>query len=179
MSIAVHSRGYLILTVIAGCGGMLLAESESPDEARVKTAVVLQLARFVEWPPDATNFPQFTICLADKDSWIEPLDQVTRGQTVGGKAILVRRINKPEDSPSCRVAILGPGTKASLRAAITKLPVLTIGDDQDSLASGSMVSLAVQNGRVAFALSPKNARRTGIRFSSKLIRLAHIPAPED
>lgn len=176
---AVRRIPRLILVAIAIGRGTVTAQPDSPDEVRVKAAVVLQLSRFVEWPRETAAASQFTICVAGKDLWIEPLENVTRGQTVGGKPVVVRRITRPEDVPGCLVAILGPQAKPALRSALGRTPILTIGDEQGFITAGGMIGLEVENGRVAFAVSPKNARRLGIRFSSKLIRLARIPEREE
>ncbi|MFN7939030.1 MAG: YfiR family protein [Bryobacteraceae bacterium] len=169
----------LILMAMAIGRGPVAAQVDSLDEVRVKAAVVLQLSRFVEWPRDTAAAPQFTICVAGKDLWIEPLEKVTHGQTVGGKRVVVRRITRPEDVPGCLVAILGPQAKQVVRAALGRTPILTIGDEQGFISAGGMIGLELENGRVAFAVSPKNARRLGIRFSSKLIRLARVPEREE
>lgn len=176
---AVSRMRCLILVALATGQSAVGAEPGTPDEVRVKAAVVLQLARFVEWPVEMAGAPQFTICVAGKDPWVEPLEKVTRAQTVGGKPIAVRRISKPEDVVGCFVAILGPPAKTALRGALGRTPTLTIGDEEGFINAGGMVGLEVENGRVAFAVSPKNARRLGIRFSSKLIRLARIPEREE
>lgn len=168
-----------MLAALAVGRSALAGQTETPDELRVKAAVVLQLARFVEWPAETATALRFTICVAGKDAWFEPLEAVTQRQTVGGKPIVVRRISRPEEVVACFVAIVGSTAKPGLRAALSRAPILTIGDEQGFIPAGGMVALEVDNGRVAFAVSPKNARRLGIRFSSKLIRLARIPEREE
>ncbi len=148
------------------------AQAAPHDEERVKAAVVLQLARFIEWPPETSASPTFDVCLAAKDSWISILTQAARGQTVGGKPVRVSRLTSPEGAAACRIVFVGPGLPAELRAAIGLAPVLTISDEHGFASRGGMVELAIQDGRVVFELATVNAIPKGIRFSSKLIRLA-------
>lgn len=152
---------------------------EALDEDRVKAAVVLQLARFVEWPSEANGARAFTICVAGKDSWTGLLEHVSAGQTVGGRPVRVRRLSRAEETPACHLVVVGPGVKGSVREAILRAPLLTISEEQGFAGRGGMVGLAVENGRVVFELNPRTARQQGIRFSSKLIRLARIIGREE
>jgi hypothetical protein len=166
------------ITAVCAVTGCLLgspagfAQPGLHDEQHVKAAVVLQMAHFIEWPPETAASPTFDVCLAARDSWIDLFTQAARGQTVGGKPVRISRLSRPEDASGCRIIFVGTGLAANLRAAIEETSALTVSDEQGFTARGGMVELAVQSGRVVFALATVNALPKGIRFSSKLIRLA-------
>ncbi|MBL8178187.1 MAG: YfiR family protein [Bryobacterales bacterium] len=150
------------------------------DEDRVKAAVILQLARFVEWPPVAiAAAPTLNICLAGKSTWFEALAQASRGQTVNGKPVQVLPVKTHVDAEACHVLVLGSSLKESVRLQFEDLPALTVSDEPRFASQGGMVQIIVEGGRVGFELSPSAARRKGIRFSSKLIRLAKIVEDSD
>lgn len=156
-----------------------IARSEVHDEDRVKAAVVIQLTKFVEWPPRTAVAGSFRACVAGKDTWAHSLEEAAKGQTVGGKPIQVQRVRTRTEASGCHLLLMGAELKETTRLEIMKSPALTVSDVPGFSLEGGMVEIAVENGRVVFNLSPRAALRQGIRFSSKLIRLANIVEAQD
>jgi hypothetical protein len=50
--------------------------------------------------------------------------------------------------------------------------VLTVGENPEFLRDGGMVRLYVENSRVRFQISQKNAEAAGLKISSQLLMLA-------
>lgn len=156
-----------------------LAPAEPHDEDRVKAAVVLQLTKFVEWPPRIGVAASIRVCVAGKEGWTPLLEEASKGQTIAGKPIQVQLVRSKSEAATCHILLLGPELKEATRLEILKTPALTISDIPGFSAEGGMVEIAVENGRVVFNLAPRTALRQGMRFSSKLIRLANIVESQD
>lgn len=166
----------VVLVLTAAVASAQPREGVLHNEKRVKAAVVVQLARFVQWPEDAaaTSFQLCVVGVGGNDPWFPLLEEASRGQTVGGRPIELRRVEKPPDAEACHLAIVGAAVEPKLLRAILKQPVVTVSEEPGFAKEGGMVGLLVEGGRVVFELNPWAAERKGLRFSSKLIRLARV-----
>jgi len=173
------NRRWVWLIALCSLASPNTAPSEVHDEDRVKAAVVIQLTKFVEWPPRTVVAGSFRACVAGKETWALSLEEAAKGQTVGGKPIQVQRVRTRAEASSCHLLLLGPELKETTRLEIMKSPALTVSDVPGFSVEGGMVEIAVEDGRVVFNLAPRAALRQGIRFSSKLIRLANIVEAQD
>ena len=90
-------RWLMILTLgVAWCRAVAGADLPGAAEYQVKAACLLNFAKFVEWPPgtfSATNAP-LTIGVLGEDPFGDDLNQVVKGQSVSGHAIVVKRFKE-------------------------------------------------------------------------------------
>lgn len=144
-------------------------------EHAVKATFVYKLAAFVEWPAETFDGPQapLVICVAG-----EPVaalvDEATRGQALGSRPIVVRRLGAPAQAGACHIVFVG-GPRADmagyLQAARGK-PVLTITDDADDARAKGVVNFVVRDNRVRFEIDLDKAAQQHLALSSKLASLA-------
>jgi hypothetical protein len=148
----------------------LLSAQEVPLEYRVKAAYLFNFAKFVEWPGAAATGP-ITICVAGRNVFGEALTETVRDETVNGRALAVRVILEPE--PGCHILFVPRGAAAAayLRAA-ESTPTLTVGESSDFIAQGGIITFTLEGANVRFEISLDAAERTGLRISSRLLRLA-------
>jgi len=165
--------GRWLMGPLAALTACLWAQPNRGAEDQVKAAVVVQLARFVEWPA-AVNPSHFRLCVLSKDRWIPLLEEAARGHTIGGKAITVVRLARPQDAAGCNVVVMGAFTGEQPWNGWMRDPVLSISEEPGFAASGGMIGLVVQGGKVGFELNTAAATRAGLTVSSKLIRLARL-----
>jgi hypothetical protein len=140
----------------------------------VKANYLYQFGPFVDWPPAAFNGPAapMVICLGGEDPFGQVLDDAIRGQALGGRRILVRRLASPASAGSCNVLFVGRTREApDLLKAAAGRPVLTVAD-QDRGVSGAMIEFVLKDGRVRFAIDADAAQASGLTISSKLLSLA-------
>jgi hypothetical protein len=157
------------------CCAQLPAEAPARGaEDRVKAAVVLQLARFVEWPAGGAESSEFQLCVLAKDRWLPLLEGAARGHTIGGKPVLVRRLSRPQDAAGCNIVVVGSQPADRPWNAWIQYPVLSVSEEPGFAEAGGMVGLVVHSGKVGFELNTAAATRAGLTVSSKLIRLARL-----
>ena len=155
---------------------------EAVSEPVLKAAFIYNFAKFVEWPADAYrgSGDRFQICLYGIDSVSEALNSIA-GQMVGPRKIEIQTLAPGDNPVDCQVAYIGQSERPKLRQALNKmadLTVLTIGDMPSFAEQGGMINLRKVGGKIRFQINLAAARRSGLRISSRLLRLAQIVASE-
>jgi hypothetical protein len=165
------------------------AQEVDPERAsRIRAGMVLNFLRFAEWPeeafPDAAS-PVVVHVLGDPDLAAILVDLV-RGEKLGayGREIVVREIAPPggqaeqtREIGASHLLFVGRSGTGAARGVLERLagrPVLTVGDPPGFAESGGMIGLVVRDGRMAFEANPGAISRSGVRLSSKVLRLARI-----
>jgi len=166
------------LAMPALCAVLLVGAGAAPaavDEAALKAAIVYNLLHFVDWPPEtapASGEP-LTLCVESGGSLLPPL-QALQGRPVRDKRLALREL-QPLDSPRrCHALYADAGGRllATLRRQPGEAPLLVISDEERRDNDGVCVHLALEAGRVVFDVDIGLARRSGLQFSSRLLRLA-------
>ena len=153
-------------------GGLACAQnSHEPD---VKARIVYRVLLFVSWPSQRLPAGQpFDLCHFRDDALSAALLRLA-GQSVHGHALQVRKVT-PSQIASCHAVYIGEQAPAALAAAAQPdAGVLLIGDRLGLIEQGVMLNLHTDGGRVAFDIGLAAARRAGLQFSAKLLRLARF-----
>jgi hypothetical protein len=164
----------VLLTAIAACTAVLHGQPLAAV-TRVEAAFLSKFPQFVEWPSAAlADRPTLDVCVANPDPFGSELDDLLAGETVYGRSIAVRRVDRARDLDGCHVLFLSrrPGRRDPLLDAARSRPILTVGDQDDFLDQGGIIRLRVVAGRVRFDVNPSAAEAVGLRISSQLLQLA-------
>jgi len=177
------SRRHLLAAVVAGlasalCCGPVTAQTAA-SEYQVKAAFLFNFAKFVDWPPDSLVNPQapFSICILGADPFGSAIDDMLRGQTIRGRAVVVHRMQDAARLRGCRVAFVSASERGRLPRilqAVRGSSVLLVGDSPGFAAAGGMIQFQTQDNRIRFSINPDAAERAGLRLSSQLLSLATI-----
>lgn len=160
----------LCLLAAEGFALSAIAASDSATEATVKAAFVYNFAKFVEWHVDASNTVK--ICLTGVDNDLAATLSGLEGRTVQTRAVSVRRDIKAGELDACHILVVGPGGRSLAEAARGKAGLLTVSDVRGFAASGGIIELFVEDGRMRFEINARAAQRAGLRISSQLLKLA-------
>lgn len=167
--------GALALTLAAASPGSAAAQAGSLEYA-VKANYLVRFGAFVQWPErtlGASGAP-VVICVVGQDPFGAVLDQAVAGQTVNGRPLQARRLDRIDARSGCHLAYLGRSTaqsQAQALAALAGTPVLTVTDSAQGSARG-MIHFAVDANRVRFHVDDEAAARAGLSISSRLLGLA-------
>jgi hypothetical protein len=139
----------------------------------IKAAYLYKFAPFVNWPAGAFNgySGPFTICVVGPDPFGPTLDRVVAGQSMDGKAIVVRRMLKADRDAVCHV-LFADGAPAEVKDALQAVegqPVLTV---TDGASPAGVVDFVIDGGKVRFRLDDQAAAQKHLVISSKLLSLA-------
>jgi len=167
---------FFIVGILFGVSG-LSAQKSKPQEYEVKATYLYNFARFVEWPLSsaAAKSNSFAICVLGQDPFGPALDAIVAGESIDGKAVLAKRVSKPQDAVSCRVLYISSSEDSRLKevlAALDKSGVLTVSDIPQFSQRGGMIEFTLQGNNVRFEVNLTIAENTGLTLSSELLKVA-------
>jgi hypothetical protein len=168
----------------------LLAIGASPLAAQVpeyeaKSEFLERFTRFIDWPaePDTPPTSPFVIGVVGRDPFGRYLDALASSRTIKGRPVQVRRLSGHAEVGACCQLLFIAGSEAPQLAQIVGRtagkPVLTVGDTPGFAEKGVLINLYEDRGRIGFEVNEAGVRRSGLRFNSKLLRLARLVGKVD
>ena len=153
--------------------------SEAANEYQVKAAFLLNFARFTEWPAAAdSDGKPLVVGIVGDDPFGSILDEIVAAETVGGRALEVRRFSAADiDGDACDVLFVGSWTDPELERLLARLDgtgVLTVGETEAFAERGGIIALVTEQARVRFVVNVDAVSRSPLKLSSKLLTLARI-----
>jgi hypothetical protein len=165
--------GGCVLAVAIGAVARTSAQSAT---SRLEAAFVSKFPQFVEWPAAAIEGrTSIDVCVAQPDPFGADLDALVAGETLNGRPLAARRVDREGDVSACHVLFIPSQNEKQANPLLQKagpLPILTVSDDPRFLDDGGIVRLRIVDGRVRFDVNAAAARRSGLRLSSQLLQLA-------
>lgn len=148
-------------------GAALLEPASALAQVRdveMKAAYIYNFAQFTTWTEQRARQP-FRVC-ADAGSAIWPSLEAYNGKPVNGRGWSTVDAAVPSDRAPCDLLILARSA-GSANAAPGMLVV------RDGAGRGpAMITLVDDDERLRFDVDTREAEKSGLRFSSKLLRLA-------
>ena len=154
-----------------------LAARPKPTEYDVKAAFLYQFTRFVEWPSSAfadSNSP-FVIGILGDDPFGHSLDDAVRGKDVAGRRIVVKRSGSLSELTNYQMLYVSASEGNRVSSIIDKAGqsnALTVSDIERFAREGGIIELKTTDGKVGFEINTTAAKRSALKISSKLLRLA-------
>jgi hypothetical protein len=156
-----------------------LAQNYESGEYDLKAAILFNLVKFVEWPP--TSYPDAraptVVCTLGKEPFGPALDRFASTNSVFGRQLTVRRLQREEDSHGCHLIYISSSERKLLPDILKGLEgshVLTVGETEQFAAHGGMVQLTMEDKQVHFTINLGVASREELRIRSGLLALSKI-----
>jgi hypothetical protein len=167
----------LAFVILAGALTCAPAAEPAVEEYHVKGAFLLNFVKFVEWPAEAFKGPEdaIAICILGANPFATALDQAARQVVVDKRTALVRQISDAQQARQCQIVFMSVSERKRVRSVLEALQgasVLTVGESEGFIASGGVIELKVEEGRVRMEISEAAAKRAGLHISAKLLSLA-------
>jgi len=183
---ATPGRVWSVLALVLACLLVIApdakAETTTSKEYLVKAAFLLNFAQFVEWPDDA--FPAadtpMRIGVLGEDPFGAALDEMTRGETVRNRPVVVRRSRKCDELRDCQLVFISRSEKAripDILASLAQGAALTVSDIEGTASQGGMIGFYLEGNKVRFELNPTSAQKQRLKLSAQLLRLGRIIGP--
>ena len=179
-----RGHGLLLRRAIMTISWLLLAAShllgqQKPTDYQVKAAYLYNFGRFVEWPAKDTTAKNdaFTVCVLGQDPFGSTLDATLRGETIGGKSIVAKRISSPQESVNCQILYLSAaeaGRLNKIMGDLDKEAVLTVSDMPRFSQRGGMIEFVLEGNRVRFEVNLSATQHAGLTLSSELLKVATV-----
>ncbi len=149
------------------------------DESQVRAVFLFNLTHFISWPESSFSRPDspFVITILGDNPFGENLDRIVKNERVGHHPIIIRYIATPDQIQSPHILYISKGLKRQLSEILdcTSQPgLLTVSAFPGFSTAGGAVNLLIKQKRLSLELNIEAAKKNGLKFSSKLLRLAKI-----
>ena len=149
-------------------GGALLLAAPSAAQVRdveMKAAYIYNFAQFTTWPENRARLP-LAVC-ADRGGVLWPTLHAYNGKPVQGRPWQL--FDSGARPPAgCDLLVLGRSAPAQAGAAAPGMLVVSDG----ASAAPAAITLVDDDEQLRFDIDTREAARSGLRVSSKLLRLA-------
>ncbi len=156
------------------------SDPEISREYPIKAAYLYNFGRYVEWP--AASFGEkdapFVIGIGGEEGIGEILDSIAHEKKLEGRSIVIKRFNSSADFSACHILFISRSvSEAEEERFLAKArgnPILVVGEKPEFLSRGGIINFTVEDNKVRFEISPKDAKIAGLKISAKLLSLAKI-----
>lgn len=179
-------RQFLLLCLFLPLSGNLAAGHDDGDLQRInaiKVAFVLNIARFVTWPPGrfASENEPLHLCIYRNNIYGDTIEEI-RGKKIGKRRVEISTVDHLHPEDDCEILLIPHSESKRFSAEIQgglERPLLTIADHTENgvkgvSRQGVLVTMVRQGTRIAFEIDPWQARRVNLQMSSELLKLARI-----
>jgi len=156
-------RAFALLAIASSLGlaaGICRAQVEGKD---LKAVYIFNFAMFTTWPDAAGKGPLFVCASPDNPLWggLNALN----GKPVNGRPWTVTELAHPK-AARCDIAVLARTVE---RPAALATGVLVV---RDGAGGKAAITLVEDDEHIRFDIDTQEAAKSGLRFSSRLLRLA-------
>lgn len=159
------------------CAIAVPVRAQSSIEYNVKAALLLNFARFIEWPDRAFANPgaPIEVCVFAPSPFGDALNNVLEGEMVSGRTLKGRDVPTVADSAGCHLLFVPEGSELRAPALVRNSGphTVTVGETRRFEEMGGAVSFVVERGRVRFNVNLQPVEQRGIRISARMLRLAN------
>jgi len=171
-------RGLFAGAVLAGFLGPAEAFAQ-PSEYAIKAEFIERFTRFIDWPDEAFSGPDspFVLCVIGDNPFDEFLGRLARDRKIKDRKVRVVQPTKLSELDSCHLLFIAASESGRLHAILARTqgePILTIGDTPGFGQAGVVINFFLEQDVVHFEINLDAARRTGLTFSTKLLKLARV-----
>jgi len=185
MSRGVVRRVLLVASVALLCGAWAVGQSQltAVPEYELKAEFVGRFTLFVDWPPGSLPAPPapFVIGVIGDSPVAGYLEKRVAGELVKDRPVVVREGVELDEVGQCQLLFISSSAEASLERILelTKdRPILTVADSEGFAERGVLINFLVLDRHVHFEINESAVDRSGLRFGSKLYRLARLVGPQ-
>lgn len=169
---------FLAVTLLLAVGGSVARAEATSREYQLKAAFLYNFAQFVEWPDDSfkSSGSPIVIAVLGQNPFGTALEQIVGGKSVNGRSIAIRYFATIEEMESCHILFVCPSERFNVGPIVAKAgpTTLTVGDFEGFTRDGGIFRLFAESNKMRFEVNMDAARRSRLKISSKLLKLAKV-----
>jgi hypothetical protein len=146
--------------------------------ARLKSLFIERFTRFVDWPRSALpEDATFVVCIMGSGEAADSLFELARATKWKGRPGEGRRVREPGDLDGCHLLYLSASESSRpppLLKTMADKPLLTVSDTRGFAEQGVLIALYEEQGLMKFDINLPAVKRSGLVFSSQLLRLGRL-----
>ncbi|HSE42218.1 MAG TPA: YfiR family protein [Acidobacteriota bacterium] len=154
--------------------------SSEEFEYKLKAEFIERFTRFIDWPASSSvphsDIP-FDICITGTNPFGEYLTALARNVKIKNKLVRVRDVSRTEEIDSCNVLFISKSEASHLPAILEKIsdrPILSVADTPGYAEKGVLINFYRSGNYVRFEINSAAVQKSGLRFSSRLLKLARL-----
>ena len=171
-----HSLRRLLAGAIAVCALVLPVRAQPSLEYNVKAALLLNFARFIEWPESAFTGPRapIHICVFAPSPFGDVLDRTLHSETVRERPISTRVVHNVSESDGCHLLFIREGAETRAEGVLLEggPHTVTVGESPRFEKMGGAVTFVIEGGRVRFNVNMRPVEERGVRISARMLHVA-------
>lgn len=165
----------LILCMLAQVPVWAFAEESSlGTENLIRSAMVFNFCKFVEWPSAGED--QIVLGIISKPGETPDFSSIA-GKMIQDTRIEVRPIYTKEDLDGCQLVFIDKDQENKLSDLLKiadQKSILTISEMDDFCSRGGIIQLVERRGKLRFFINRKAAGQAQLNLSSQLLKMAKI-----
>jgi len=149
------------------------------EEYKLKAELLERFTRFIDWPTASSvsdpNTP-FVIGVIGNDPFRTYLDHL-KDTKIKDKKVDVREVDDLSQLDQCQVLFISASQEKNLDEIVRRVngkPVLTISDTNGFAQRGVLINFYREGEYERFEVNQTAADRSGLKFSSRLMKLARL-----
>lgn len=165
----------LLLAPIMELHGFAQGVAPDRDVYQQKAGMIFAFLKQTKWPgrkvPGA-NVP-FVVGIYGPDHVSSYLEELTAGQTVNGRAVMIKRVNAKEELGTCHLVYVSGMDAGRVATALREARhenVLTVGDTANFISSGGVIQFSDDGVRLGYDVSVDNAERERLKLGGFLLK---------
>lgn len=166
-------RFWLMLIGLLLSPSLVWAQAAAPE---LKAAFIVNIARYTEWSlaslPDGAPLRICVLGPADAQGGLYDALNEHQGKQIRGHSLEVSAGPRFDPMRPCHITVLLPGAGEKRRIMQEERNTLTLADSEEFVDQGGMIGLVSVNNRIQIEANLDSARRSGIKLSSHLLKLA-------
>ena len=154
------------------------ADKNKHAEYKVKAAYLYNFAKFVEWPSEAFADPSLPlgICIIGKDPFGDTLNSL-KDKSARGRKLVISQYSESSELKDCHILFISPSEKNNLAGILEMIKdrhILTVSDMNKFTNRGGMINLKQVKSKLRLEINNEAALHSGLKMSSKLLKIAKI-----
>jgi hypothetical protein len=172
----------LLMAFLLSLGEINFAEAQDNREYAIKAAFLFNFIQFVKWPAKSfkTDESSFKIGILGDDPFGSTLDDTIRGESVGGRPVVVIREHDMARLSDCQIIFICRSEQDHLNEILSQVhskPILTVSEMDGFAQQGGDINFYPVSGKIHFEINPQATSQAGLNMSSQLLALAKIINP--
>lgn len=152
------------------------AQDTKRGEYEVKAAFIYNFLKFIEWPDKVFTDNPFTmnLCIVGENPFGNAINSY-QGDKVSNRTIAIKKSESLQDIRNCHVVFISRSEKDRIQQIMKALRgsnILSIGDTDTFEKQGVIINFSIVENKVRFNINVNAARQSGLRISSKLLKLS-------
>lgn len=156
---------------------------ERGSAAVLKAEFIERFTRFIDWPREVLGPGSvFRLCVVGGTPVGTALEQLAHARRFKGHPASYLKVVALDGLASCHLVFIDGSERRRLEDILSRTagrPILTVGDTDGYSARGVIINFYRSGSRLRFEINIAAALESGLRFRSKLLKLARVTGVDD